>query len=104
MIDAFSSGAVSSAYSGNKLSGRPLSGWESAAERMAEQAKRIDEQVSRLDVLLAAILGVPAPPSPIKDGGSVGYACDLVTTLNSRADEVARVSDKLEALIERIRL
>jgi hypothetical protein len=89
---------------GAKSMGRPMAGWESAAERVAEQSKRIDEQVSRLDDLLAAVLGVPAPPSPLTDPGSVGYSCEMLKVLNVRADEVARVSDKLEALIERIRL
>lgn len=84
--------------------GRQLSGWGSAADRVAEQTKRIDEQVSRLDALLSAILGAPPPPSPSADSASVGYASELQQVLNERADGVVRVSDRLEALIERIRL
>jgi hypothetical protein len=87
-----------------KASGRPLSGWESAADRVAEQGKRIEAQVSRLESLIAPILGQPSPPSNGVDSLKPGHACDLLQVFNSRADDLSRVADKLEALIERIRL
>lgn len=84
---------------------RPLYGFESAAERIAEQTKRLHEQVVRLETLLApATDNASALGQNNKAEPRPGYASELLQCINGRADALSDVSDRLESLIQRIRL
>lgn len=81
-------------------------GYESASDRIADQTARIAGQIDRLGTILGPLLensvaainnqkeGIPAP----------GYSCEMLQTLNDRADVLAALSVNLEAFIQRIRL
>lgn len=82
----------------------PLSGWETANDRLAEHTKRIDEQIDRLGSVLSPILTIGGAQSAKGMEAVPSHACELLQVFNSRADSLCALSVKLEELIQRIRL
>lgn len=82
---------------------RPSYGYESARDRQAEARARIGGQIDRLSNILDPVLEGEVP-SIGKDGSIPGYASKLLQELNNDAGQLEYLSDRLESIIQRIRL
>lgn len=103
--------ATMAAYAANQLSGYQKSqadrapyGYEEAGKRLYDNRARFDEQIDRLLNILGPILDVGPPPDAGVNGSRPGYSSALLQELHNHADNFGAVSDRLESLIQRIRL